>query len=70
MDETTINSRIQTLESMGFNVILGKYVYSQDGYLAAIIPYLDYSAINRPLLFLLFLLFKKSRRRKIISRLL
>ncbi len=78
-DESTINSRIQYLESMGFNVVVGKYVYSSDGFLASapqqrasdlmnmfenpeikaiiptrggvgvadIIPYLDYSAINR-----------------------
>jgi len=34
-DEATINSRIQTLKNMGFNVVLGEYVYSSAGYLAA-----------------------------------
>ncbi|NLJ57430.1 MAG: LD-carboxypeptidase [Tissierellia bacterium] len=34
-DAATIDARIQTLENMGFNVLLGQYVYSQDGYLAA-----------------------------------
>lgn len=34
-DSATINIGIQTLESMGFSVITGKYVYSADGYLAA-----------------------------------
>jgi len=34
-DETTINSRIQFLEGLGFNVVLGRYVYSQAGYLSA-----------------------------------
>lgn len=78
-DSATIDSRIQTLESMGFNVIVGEYVYSSSGIVAAspqqratdlmnmfenpevkaiiptrggsgvadIIPYLDYSIINR-----------------------
>lgn len=30
-----INTGIQTLKSMGFNVVLGKYVYSYSGYVAA-----------------------------------
>jgi muramoyltetrapeptide carboxypeptidase len=34
-DSNTINARIRTLESMGFNVITGRYVYSSSGYLAA-----------------------------------
>jgi len=34
-DEATINDRIQTLQNMGFNVVVGEYVYSQAGYLAA-----------------------------------
>jgi len=34
-DEATINARIQFLEGLGFNVVLGKYVYSNSGYLAA-----------------------------------
>ena len=34
-DEATINSRIQFLENIGFNVVLGEYVYSTDGYVAA-----------------------------------
>lgn len=34
-DEATINARIQTLENMGFSVIVGDYVYSQAGFLAA-----------------------------------
>ncbi|HHZ02284.1 MAG TPA: LD-carboxypeptidase [Tissierellia bacterium] len=34
-DAATIDSRIQTLQNMGFNVIVGEYVYSQAGYLAA-----------------------------------
>jgi len=34
-DEATINSRIQFLEGIGFNVVVGKYVYSSAGYLAA-----------------------------------
>lgn len=34
-DGNTINSRIQFLEGLGFNVVVGKYVYSSAGYLAA-----------------------------------
>jgi muramoyltetrapeptide carboxypeptidase len=34
-DSDTINRGIKTLESMGFSVITGKYVYSATGYLAA-----------------------------------
>jgi muramoyltetrapeptide carboxypeptidase len=34
-DADTINARIQTLESMGFNVIVGDYAYSQMGFVAA-----------------------------------
>jgi len=34
-DAESINSNIQVLESMGFNVILGRYVYSFAGYLSA-----------------------------------
>ncbi len=34
-DGSTINSRIQFLEGLGFNVVVGKYVYSSTGYLAA-----------------------------------
>ena len=34
-DADTINARIQTLENMGFNVIVGDYAYSQIGYVAA-----------------------------------
>ncbi|MFA9423064.1 MAG: LD-carboxypeptidase [Sedimentibacter sp.] len=34
-DEASINSGIQFLEKLGFNVVLGKYVYSSSGYLAA-----------------------------------
>lgn len=34
-DEATINSRIQFLEGIGFNVVVGEYVYSSAGYLAA-----------------------------------
>ncbi|MTK13359.1 MAG: LD-carboxypeptidase [Clostridiaceae bacterium] len=30
-----INAGIQTLKNMGFNVVLGKYVYSSNGYIAA-----------------------------------
>lgn len=30
-----INARIQTLRNMGFNIVLGNYVYSYDGYVAA-----------------------------------
>jgi len=33
-DTATINARIQTLESMGFSVIVGKNVYSWSGFLA------------------------------------
>ncbi|MDD7795514.1 S66 peptidase family protein [Clostridium sp. 'White wine YQ'] len=33
--ENVINERIKTLENMGFSVVLGKYVYSYSGYLAA-----------------------------------
>jgi len=34
-DEATINSRIQFLEGIGFNVVVGEYVYSTAGYVAA-----------------------------------
>lgn len=34
-DEATINARIQFLENLGFNVVVGEYVYSWAGYLAA-----------------------------------
>lgn len=34
-DEATINARIQFLENLGFNVVVGKYVYSWAGYIAA-----------------------------------
>jgi muramoyltetrapeptide carboxypeptidase len=34
-DSSTISSRIKTLEDMGFKVIVGKYVYSSSGFLAA-----------------------------------
>lgn len=34
-DVETTNARIQTLQNMGFNVVVGQYVYSQIGYLAA-----------------------------------
>lgn len=34
LDASIINARISTLRSMGFNVVLGKYVYSFTGYLA------------------------------------
>lgn len=34
-DEDTINSRIKFLEGLGFNVVVGKYVYSTAGYVAA-----------------------------------
>lgn len=34
-DAATIDARIQTLQNMGFNVVVGEYVYSQAGYLAA-----------------------------------
>ncbi|NHN29912.1 S66 peptidase family protein [Paenibacillus agricola] len=35
LDATIIDSRIIVLENMGFNVVLGKYVYSSDGIVAA-----------------------------------
>lgn len=34
-DEDTINARIQFLKNMGFNVVVGNYVYSWDGYVAS-----------------------------------
>ena len=34
LDEEVINARIANLRSIGFNVILGQYVYSQNGFLA------------------------------------
>lgn len=34
-DEATINARIQFLEELGFNVVIGNYAYSSDGYIAA-----------------------------------
>ena len=34
-DAETINARIQFLENMGFGVVVGKYVYSEMGFLAA-----------------------------------
>lgn len=34
LNSNTINAGIQTLESLGFNVILGDFVYTQDGFLA------------------------------------
>lgn len=34
-DADSINARIQTLENMGFNVIVGEYVYSWGGYVAS-----------------------------------
>ncbi|MEI3599846.1 MULTISPECIES: S66 peptidase family protein [unclassified Oceanobacillus] len=34
LDASIINAGIETLQNMGFNVILGKYVYSQNGFLA------------------------------------
>ncbi len=34
-DEATINDRIKYLETLGFNVIVGEYVYSSIGFLAA-----------------------------------
>lgn len=34
-DEATINARIQFLENLGFNVVVGQYVYSWQGYVAA-----------------------------------
>ena len=78
-DSDTINARIKFLENLGFSVVVGKYVYSEMGFVAAtpqqrasdlmsmfenpevkaiiptrggsgvadIIPYLDYSVINR-----------------------
>jgi muramoyltetrapeptide carboxypeptidase len=35
LDASIIDSRISTLESMGFNVVLGKYVYSYGGIVAS-----------------------------------
>lgn len=35
LDASIINARIATLTNMGFKVVLGKYVYSYSGYLAA-----------------------------------
>ncbi len=35
LSANSINRGIQTLEDMGFNVVLGKYVYSYSGYIAA-----------------------------------
>jgi muramoyltetrapeptide carboxypeptidase len=35
LEASVINARITTLRNMGFNVLLGKYVYSYKGYLAA-----------------------------------
>lgn len=35
LSANSINTGIQTLNNMGFNVVLGKYVYSSNGYLAA-----------------------------------
>ncbi|KIL37455.1 carboxypeptidase [Cohnella kolymensis] len=34
LDANVINARIEALRRMGFNVILGRYVYSQNGFLA------------------------------------
>lgn len=34
-DEATINNRIEFLERLGFNVVVGRYVYSWSGYVAA-----------------------------------
>lgn len=34
-DKETIDSRIQTLKNMGFNVVVGQYVYSNSGIVAA-----------------------------------
>ncbi|MEL7648366.1 MAG: LD-carboxypeptidase [Sedimentibacter sp.] len=34
-DEATINNRIAFLERLGFNVVVGRYVYSWSGYVAA-----------------------------------
>lgn len=35
LDANTINSRVQTLESMGFNIIFGEHVYAYGGIVAA-----------------------------------
>jgi muramoyltetrapeptide carboxypeptidase len=35
LDAATINARIANLKSMGFNVLLGRYVYSANGFLAS-----------------------------------
>lgn len=35
LDASTIDARIQTLENMGFQVIVGKYAYSYDGIVAS-----------------------------------
>jgi muramoyltetrapeptide carboxypeptidase len=35
LDANTINTRVQSLESMGFNIIFGRHVYSYDGIVAA-----------------------------------
>ncbi|NLP51866.1 LD-carboxypeptidase [Bacillus sp. RO1] len=35
LDATTINTRVQYLRDMGFNVVFGKYVYSIDGIVSA-----------------------------------
>jgi muramoyltetrapeptide carboxypeptidase len=35
LEERTIDSRINTLRSMGFNILVGQYVYSYDGIVAA-----------------------------------
>lgn len=35
LDATTINTRVQYLRNMGFNVVFGKYVYSIDGIVSA-----------------------------------
>ncbi|WP_226681978.1 S66 peptidase family protein [Sutcliffiella horikoshii] len=35
LDATTINTRVQYLREMGFNVVFGKYVYSIDGIVSA-----------------------------------
>jgi muramoyltetrapeptide carboxypeptidase len=35
LDANIINARVQTLRNMGFNVVLGRYVYSFAGFLAA-----------------------------------
>ncbi len=34
LDVEVINARVDTLKSMGFNVVLGDYVYSRNGFLA------------------------------------